>query len=114
MAIEPIRESTQADIKADLLRIQADFLEDHGFDTRELRRLAEEMCRQQWQPIETAPHDNAAKLVWCPERQNTYIAVWQIGIYEDFEPGWGHFGTSGEWLRETPTHWMPLPEPPTK
>lgn len=107
-----IRESTTADIRADMLSVIADWIEERdGFGHPLLRQMAEEMRREQWQPIETAPQDNVAKLVWCPERQNIYEAVWKIAIYEDQPNGWGHFG-SNDWLRETPTHWRPLPSPP--
>lgn len=60
-----------------------------------------------WQPIETAPKTSKARLVWCPERQNTYIVSWS-----DTPPGWLFFGGGGRDLQEDATHWMPLPEPP--
>lgn len=56
-----------------------------------------------WQSIETAPRDSKARLVWCPDRQNTYAAT----RYKD---KWCIFG--GGVLHEVPTHWMPLPTPP--
>ncbi len=63
-----------------------------------------------WQPIETAPKTSRAILVWCPERRNTYVVTWWS--IDESRTSWVHFGgTSGE-LYETPSHWMPLPEPP--
>jgi len=67
-------------------------------------RLAAEV-EARWRPIETAPKDNKARLVWCPVDKNIFTASW----YED---DWMFFGGSG-YLREPPTHWMPLPPPPS-
>jgi hypothetical protein len=60
-----------------------------------------------WQPIETSPRNTKARLVWCPERRNTYVVVWSYLL-----PGWIHFSGGDRELREEPTHWMPLPKPP--
>lgn len=60
----------------------------------------------EWQPIESAPKTTQSRLVWCPERQNVRLVFWD-GRYE------GEWRTcGGTSLTETPTHWMPLPEPP--
>lgn len=64
-----------------------------------------------WQPIETAPLTSQARLVWCAERKNTYVASW-MAEYETREPGWHHFAVGMPKMDETPTHWMPLPDPP--
>lgn len=67
----------------------------------------------EWQPIETCPRTSKARLVWCPERQNTYIVSWwQSALDPAVMSHWVHFGGGGSQLREHPTHWMPLPEPP--
>lgn len=58
-----------------------------------------------WQRIETAPKDGPAYLVWCPERLNIHLVCFFQGRLE-------YFGSSGYPLRETPTHWRPLPAPP--
>lgn len=62
-----------------------------------------------WQPIETAPMTSRARLIWCPEIQCTFAVTWHD---EDKEwviwPG----GRPLAYLAVTPTHWMPLPEPP--
>jgi hypothetical protein len=63
---------------------------------------------EQWQPIETAPRDNHARMVWCPEAMNIYIVTWW-----QQENAWAHFGGAGRILMEAPTHWMPLPSPPS-
>ncbi len=59
-----------------------------------------------WRPIETAPKDSTARLVWCPERQNIYAVTWLA------KKGWLIFG--GRLLAddEAPSHWRELPAPP--
>lgn len=59
-----------------------------------------------WQDISTAPTKGPAFLVWCPDRHNTYLVIPYNGRLE-------HFGPGGDPLRETPTHWRPLPAAPT-
>jgi hypothetical protein len=73
--------------------------------------MTDESHAQEWRPIETAPKDSHSRLVWCPERQNIYVVTWWIGA--PYPPGWEHFGGFGGSLVETPTHWRPLPAPPT-
>lgn len=73
----------------------------------------------QWQPIETAPKDGTAMLVYGPgllREHNAHCAVvrWQTTEHSTI-PWWtindGKFGPYD--LRgPSPTHWMPLPEPP--
>ena len=60
-----------------------------------------------WRDIATATKDSKARLVWCPERKNIYAVTWLV------KKGWIVFG--GRLLQEDeqPTHWMPLPLPPT-
>lgn len=66
----------------------------------------------EWQPIETAPKDRKAILVYCSERKNTYTAIWgKVGGFWN-EDGWAHFGGNNNGMYEKPTHWMPLPPPP--
>lgn len=65
-----------------------------------------------WQPIETHPTTRGSFLVHCQERHNTYIVCWRPAV-DRHDEVWLHFGGSGS-LNETPTHWMPLPEPPCK
>lgn len=65
-----------------------------------------------WQSMETAPRGGPSYLVWCPDRMNTYVVVWRD--YGWGEPGWHHFAEGNLPLRQTPTHWMPLPAPPER
>ena len=57
-----------------------------------------------WRPIETAPKDKSSILIIDSENFIT------IG---EFSEKRGCFANTEEcWKIETPTHWMPLPEPP--
>ena len=59
-----------------------------------------------WQPIDTAPEDTYV-LVWCPDYYCHECGVAMLhsedGCWRDRE---------GYLPLATPTHWMPLPEPP--
>lgn len=66
-----------------------------------------------WMPIETAPKDTKARIVWCPAWRNTFIVSWLVPFGEPIDNGyWAHFGGACTKLSERPTHWMPLPQPP--
>ena len=56
----------------------------------------------QWRPIETAPRDGT-KLLTCDMVGNIYL---------DWRDDNSKFLYEREWYGY-PTHWMPLPEPPT-
>lgn len=61
---------------------------------------------RKWMPISTAPRDGTSVLVYGPRRDGgTYIDVCPYYMNE-----WTVI-----WMDnyEEPTHWMPLPEPPT-
>lgn len=77
----------------------------------------------EWQPIETAPKDGREIIVYGVRRGD-----WG---YTDDESTWtgarwsaGSYGFPGSWLESkarpnystgfTPTHWIPLPAPPTE
>lgn len=66
-----------------------------------------------WQPIETAPKDGTEVLLWgrC-ERDGQFFAYdCNVGWYDD-----GSIGDKGWTARDLPiepSHWMPLPKPPT-
>lgn len=68
-----------------------------------LRLLSEERARRvEWQPIETAPKDGTAILIYHQRADAQAVAAPVIG-------GW--FVPRGGPVKN-PTHWMPLPEPP--
>lgn len=62
-----------------------------------------------WQPIETAPKDYGKNVLLFGNGPNTwqssYVGCWyeKDGVY-----GWHSLGEG----MMSPTHWMPLPEPP--
>ena len=71
-----------------------------------------------WQPIETAPKDGTEILLLIPlDWQSSTIIEPRIGKGRYVATGWftceGWLNRLGQWVNEeTPTHWMPLPEPP--
>lgn len=65
---------------------------------------------QAWQPIETAPMDGTQILLGRPikdKRQTRAVsqARWNGRCWKVF--------ASNYWSENTPTHWIPLPPPPT-
>lgn len=63
----------------------------------------------EWQPIETAPKDDACFLVNCPyvDGSGSIMFVVRSDMFSVFS-------NYGEWLPrlQRPTHWMPLPPAP--
>jgi hypothetical protein len=63
------------------------------------------MTQNNWQPIETAPKNQRILACVSNEYWNIEIVQWHerdnAWIYGDFD----------HWMQ--PTHWMPLPTPPT-
>lgn len=61
-----------------------------------------------WQPIETAPKDGRLLLVFDRSGRGSMVAWYDLGSWQSHEldSPWG-----GNYC-PTPTHWMPLPEPP--
>lgn len=78
----------------------------------EIERLERELAARQWQPIETAPKDGTACLVFCPAQQNVCFERQDICLVSWFGERWGYFIHGGT-LRQTPTHWMPPHPAPT-
>lgn len=69
-----------------------------------------------WQPIETAPKDGRDILVcWGPDYV-IEMAMWDIGTKQFVYSVWreGPLEDTPIPFCETPTHWMPLPDLPTK
>lgn len=71
-----------------------------------------------WLPIKSAPRDGSKMLVYVPTESRTIrIASWDDERYAtDPKP----FFTYGSWKgkrserKHQPTHWMPLPTPPSE
>lgn len=73
----------------------------------------------QWQPIQTAPKDGTAILLWEQYSTNPFVGYWQDGGWnaclEHVEAHGGWDGAIAVGLIVMPvTHWMPLPPEPTK
>lgn len=76
-----------------------------------------------WQKIETAPKDGTMILLWCAPA-SMVIGRWEreasFGDGREDAPGWQVFNCeedpwySWAWQADTPTHWQPLPSPPTE
>jgi hypothetical protein len=79
-----------------------------------------------WQPIETAPRDGRAILIWEPSRDERNRMFTEDGGYVEFDHPryaigyWRVFYDGKAWAswgdrnneRVNPTHWQPLPAPP--
>lgn len=68
----------------------------------------------EWRPIETAPVDGTAVWLFLPTyalggRHGAWVMVQGFNLAED-RRGWRAFYGGGG---VEPTHWMPLPAPPT-
>jgi hypothetical protein len=87
-----------------------------------------EAMRSEWQPIETAPKDGSVVDLWVPSyRQvNDYLVEGHRVAACRWNDGWGDGGFWEAKFVEVdsftpldsidgqqPTHWMPLPEPPS-
>jgi hypothetical protein len=81
------------------------------------------MCGINWQPIETAPKDGTAILVYGADpcvyaddygcRAPYFVAYWDNSDTD--EPIWRYASYDGGYYGACykPTHWMPLPDPPS-
>lgn len=61
-----------------------------------------------WQPIETAPKDGTYILGWNDELLSPVVMFWKMG--PQYQSYWA---TAPAHYVKRPTHWMPLPPPPT-
>lgn len=75
-----------------------------------------------WQPIETAPKDGTPCIVFMPGAQHRAgfsfedrIGEAAFGAYKEGQWAWANDSCSCCWgsCFGEPTHWMPLPPPPT-
>lgn len=73
----------------------------------------------EWQPIETAPKDGTKLLLFVVQEPDDYCRA--VGLPEGWsaievgEYSWHCSGHEHGWEHPTagsPTHWMPLPQPP--
>lgn len=109
--LEDCTESTLSLAGGAYLRAQLNQISDEQFDDRIRAIVAEWAAGQsQWRPIETAPKDgtdfigmrrdeNRLLVLTTRYRKYAYSDVWENLEYDAVSP----------W---SPSHWMPLPEPP--
>lgn len=71
----------------------------------------------QWQPIETAPRSGSV-IVWDESLAMPRVAFYATS-FEDGDHAWVYARQIGDgdkpplaFIVVTPTHWMPIPEPP--
>jgi hypothetical protein len=67
-----------------------------------------------WQPIDTAPKDKTAILVWCPNiggRVSQQTGLTGFHIVARYYDGCLEAEWNGDVIPK-PTHWLPLPPPP--
>lgn len=95
------------DVMQEIEELPAEIEADHRY----ARKLEE---RAQWQPIETAPKDGTAVLLWAKDLR--FPGRMCVAQYANYDIEWWYVtdGKFGPWpLRgPSPTHWMPLPEIP--
>ena len=70
-----------------------------------MRRALEAAERAAWQPVETAPHNEAVILGWM------YNGKWEIDVHE-YSWGLSNSVASNLSRHSYATHWRPIPEPP--
>lgn len=83
-------------------------------------RLRAALADRGWSPIETAPNDGTAVLLYYPHNDTCIRGAYgevQDGDWESGYRTWMEWGVDGEHFiqeapTEAPTHWMPLPEVP--
>lgn len=66
-----------------------------------------EQSKNEWREIESAPKDGTRILAVC----GPHVCLLAWGGKRP--PGWKMGGDYGQSFWGTPTHWMPLPDPPT-
>ena len=79
------------------------------------------MTQNQWQPIETAPKDGT-QILLCRAFDADGNRIEPLGIFAQCAQWWGieeGWVVYCSMVREPllhfePTHWMPLPQPPTE
>ena len=72
-----------------------------------------------WNPIETAPKDGTKILVWT-HHDDVEVSEWYVMNHDVYELNDDDTYTKrtelihAGWNSNTPTHWQPLPEPPSE
>lgn len=89
-------------------------IEDCDGDLAEIEGIAQARAERMrdWQPIETAPTDCAVLTIWdgVNNRTGRPARYWNVACLDEGE--WHAADEYGDVI-DTPTHWMPLPAPPS-
>jgi hypothetical protein len=80
------------------------------------KELEARLAEREWRPIETAPKDGKQVLIYsgdrcdnCPaQTSGITVAFWEDGMWICGNMANG----TPVYLKHTPSHWMPLPQPP--
>lgn len=92
-------------IRTRLLGVDPDE-QDVRLDDDDWRAILAALGEREWQPIETAPKDGSLVLLCLSPHRGYLECPRKVGGWWDDK--WNIFG--GSWC---PTHWQPLPTPPT-
>jgi hypothetical protein len=66
-----------------------------------------------WKPIESAPRDGTPFLAFLTKWRPDFAVLRFVADRWDAS-GWRVCGVESEWVwQDEPTHWMPLPSPPS-
>jgi hypothetical protein len=68
---------------------------------------------QKWQPIETAPKDGAKFLAYCVHGMGAPQFTQEIAWWSPAPTGYSYGGRFATRSGNIPTHWIPLPDPPS-
>lgn len=67
----------------------------------------------EWKPIETAPKDETDVLLYRTWDLKKTLPPIVAGWFDNYGyAGWCSHEKPDHFIEGTPTHWMPLPEPP--
>ncbi len=66
----------------------------------------------EWQPIGTAPRTAGKEILTYDTDGSILMTVWCDPCEHDDPGGWEGSDTAQAYSAFTPTHWMPLPDPP--
>jgi hypothetical protein len=88
-----------------------------------LSELAKLRAEAEWRPIESAPRDGTAILLWDASKNVVVSGCWHNEPEHDspingYEPGWAWWVSDEDTVMwdggpdDIPTHWLPLPSPP--
>lgn len=88
----------------------------HLFETAPLSRPQQAVSRDEWQPIETAPKTGGRDSPFLARRKGSSLApdgYWSLCYWSDRCSDWVDYWDGEPSSLHPPTHWMPLPSPPS-